>query len=91
MHQPEAVTKVIEKYKSTGEIGPDEKAVLQNWLKASPANKSLFEELLANNPSYKKRSTELNNGSANAFDATENPFQREKDISDEDIDELIND
>jgi hypothetical protein len=87
MPSTEIISAILDKYRRSEDLDQQETTLLHEWLHQSTENRLQFDAIAIAAPMSTDSATKNNNnGSANAFDATENPSQLEKDISDDDID-----
>ena len=85
------IDEVLAKYRANEDLEAHEQTILQNWIKASPENLLKLEAMPVDAVKQADSVLNVNNGSASAFEGTENPVQFEKDISDDNVDELVED
>ncbi len=69
MNIPETITQILSKYRQNTRLTDNELAMLRNWLDESETHEAFFEDLRV------EEEKDIDNGSANAFDATENPVE----------------
>jgi hypothetical protein len=101
MNDQDALIEALSKFHRREQLGKEETDLLREWVAESPEHSSLLDSLgndnapRTENPAMMIREklngldSLKNNGSANAFEGTETFREYEKDMSDDELDQLL--